>query len=191
MAIERFEDLDLTRRYTYDEYYSWKFPERVELLGGWVERIVQPGTYPNLVRGRLLIALMDHLETISCEVLTAPLDVVLARFEQWDTVVQPDILVVCDTTKIKKQHIDGAPDFIIEIGSPGNGAKELDRKYKQYQDAGVKEYWVVHPDDKTVLRYVLDGDGLYVGQQPCSVDTPEIASTIFEGFVLSGAQIFP
>ena len=191
MAIERFEDLDLTRRYTYADYLTWKFEERVELFKGWVMRMAGPNTYHQRISTSLLQHLANTLRPLGCEVFAAPTDVVIAKSPDGDTVVQPDLLVVCDPTKITKQYIDGAPDFIVEIVSPGNGKKELDEKYKQYEAAGVREYWVVHPEDQTVLRYVLGKEGRFVGQEPRTVDSEEVSASVFEGLVLSGAQIFP
>ncbi len=191
MPIERFEDLDLTRRYTYADYVTWKFEERVELFRGWVMKMAGPSTYHQRVSTRLLRSLADAVEPYGCEVFVAPTDVLIARDEEGDTIVQPDLFIVCDSTKIKKQYIEGAPDFIAEIVSPGNGKKELDKKYKQYEEAGVREYWVIHPLDKTVLRYVLNDEGLFVGQVPRTVDSEAIECSIFEGVVLSGGQVFP
>ena len=191
MAIERFEDLDLTRRYTYADYLTWQFEERVELFKGWVARMAGPNTYHQRVSGRLFRKLSDAVDPLGCEVFAAPTDVVIAKSPDGDTVVQPDLLVVCDLSKITKQYIDGAPDLVIEIVSPGNTAKVLKKKYQQYEAAGVREYWVVEPEEKVVLRYVLDANGVFVGLAPETSETEEIRVSIFEGLALSGAQIFP
>ena len=191
MAIERFEDLDLTKRYTYADYVSWQFRERVELFKGWVMRMAGPNTYHQRVSARLAKWLLNELNPLGCEVLTAPTDVLIAQSVEGDSVVQPDILVVCDDAKIEQQYVRGAPDFIIEIVSPGNGKKELKRKYGQYQEAGVREYWVVHPSDRTVLRYVLNEAGTFEGLPPETEDTTSIPCTIFPGVSIDGADIFP
>lgn len=190
MPIERFEDLDLTRRYTYADYVTWKFQERVELFKGWVMRMAGPSTYHQEVSGDLYFHLRSKLPE-GCRIYAAPTDVLIAKSEEGDTIVQPDLLIVCDSSKIKEQYIEGAPDFIVEIVSPGNGKKELDKKYGQYELAGVREYWVVHPLDKTVLRFVLGPDGCFVGQPPRTVDSAEISCSIFERVAVSGAQVFP
>ncbi len=191
MPIERFEDLDLSRQYTYADYVSWKFQERVELFKGWVMQMSGPSMYHQRVSTRLLRSLADAVDQYGCEVFAAPTDVIIARSPQGDTIVQPDLLVVCDRSKVKEQYIEGAPDFIAEIVSPGNGKKELDKKYVQYELAGVREYWVIHPLDKTILRFVLNDQGHFVGLVPRTVDSEAIECTIFEGVVLSGAQVFP
>ena len=190
MAIERFEDLDLSRRYTYADYITWKFQERVELFRGWVDKMSAPNVYHQRVSGDLYYKLRQLLPT-GCQVFSAPTDVRLQKSPEGDTVVQPDLFVVCDQAKLTKQYIEGAPDWVIEIVSPGNGKKELDKKYTQYEEAGVREYWVVHPDDKTILRYVLGEEGTFVGQKPCTVDTDEVACSIFAGVVLAGGEVFP
>ena len=190
MPIERFEDLDLSRRYTYSDYVTWKFQERVELFKGWVMRMAGPNTYHQRVSSRVHAKFYNHLSP-GCEVFAAPTDVLLALAEEGDTIVQPDILVVCDSTQIKDQYVEGAPDFIAEIVSPGNGRKELDKKFKYYREAGVREYWVIHPTDKTILRWVLNEAGDYVGLEPRTVDSEAVECSIFPGVSLRGADIFP
>lgn len=190
MPVERFEDLDLTRRYTYADYVTWKFQERVELFRGWVMRMAGPNTYHQRVSGDLYFNLRRTLPP-ECQAFAAPTDVLIARTDEGDSIVQPDLLVVCDASKIKEQYVEGAPDFIVEIVSPGNGKKELDRKYTQYEEAGVREYWVVHPQDKTILRFVLGPDGTFVGRPPRTVDSAEVTSEIFPTVRLAGADIFP
>ena len=191
MPIERFEDLDLSRRYTYADYVTWKFQERVELFKGWVMRMAGPNTYHQRVSSLVSRRLGNAIEPFGCETLVAPTDVLLSLSEEGDTIVQPDILVVCDSTQIKKQYVEGAPDFIAEIVSPGNGRRELDKKFKYYREAGVREYWVIHPGDKTILRWVLNEAGDYVGLEPRTVDSEAVECSIFPGVSLRGADIFP
>jgi len=190
MAVTRFEDLDLSRRYTYADYLSWKFQERVELFRGWVMKMAGPNVYHQRVSGDLYFNLRK-LSPDGCQVFAAPTDVLLKLSEEGDTVVQPDLLIVCDAAKLKKQHIEGAPDFIVEIVSPGNAIKELDKKYRYYEEAGVREYWVIQPEDKTLLRFVLNDEGRFVGLAPHTVNSKEIACSIFPGVVLKGEEVFP
>ena len=78
-----------------------------------------------------------------------------------DTIVQPDLLVVCDKSKIRENGIWGAPDLVVEILSPSTSRKDLNEKYNLYQRSGVQEYWVIEPSGKWVHPYLLGEDGLY------------------------------
>ncbi len=191
MPITRFEDLDLTRRYTYADYVSWEFEERVELFGGWVSRVDRPNMIHQSVCGDIICCVKGAVDPLGCQVYGALTDVLLATSPLGDTVVQPDLLVVSDLSRIKEQYYEGPPDWIIEIVSPGNSKKELDKKYAYYEEAGVREYWVLHPLEKTILRFVLNEAGVYIGLAPRTVDSAEVTCTIFEGVSFTGAEVFP
>ena len=191
MSVTRFEDLDLSRRYTYADYVTWKFQERVELFRGWVSRMSGPSMYHQKVSIDLAHRLKSIFDPKGCEVFAAPTDVLLRLSAEGDTIVQPDLFVSCDLSRIKEQYYVGAPDWIIEIVSPGNSRKELDNKYVNYQEAGVREYWVLHPVEKTVLRFVLNEAGIYIGLAPRTVDSERVECSIFEGVSFSGAEMFP
>ncbi|MDV7396126.1 Uma2 family endonuclease, partial [Arthrospira platensis SPKY1] len=100
-----------------------------------------------------------------CQVFHAPFDVRLPKKGQPEvyTVVQPDLCVVCDQGKLDEKGCMGAPDLVVEILSPGNTHREMREKYEVYEEAGVKEYWLVSPWDKTVLVYVLNEEGIFIG----------------------------
>jgi Uma2 family endonuclease len=99
------------------------------------------------------------LEGKKTEIYYAPFDVRLPvhskKNEDIYTVVQPDISVICDPSKLDDAGCIGAPDIVIEILSPGNNRKELQNKYEVYKESGVQEYWVIHPDEQTLLIYTL------------------------------------
>ena len=109
--------------------------------------------------------MFNFLENHPCEVYEAPFDVRLPikskRNDEIDTVVQPDICVICDKSKLDELGCVGPPDLIIEILSPGSNKKELKYKYEVYEESGVGEYWIIHPDEQTVLTYTLV-EGKYV-----------------------------
>ncbi len=100
----------------------------------------------------------NYIESNSghCEAFTAPLDVRL--FSDEETVLQPDILVVCDPGRTGDKYIDGAPDLVIEVVSPTNPGHDYVRKLDLYIRAGVREYWIVDPDEKKVVVYMTGGD---------------------------------
>lgn len=123
---------------------------------------------------------------------TAPFDVRLPvssrKHTDIDTVVQPDLCVVCDPEKLDELGCVGAPDLIVEILSPGNNKKELQLKYEVYEASGVKEYWVVHPDERTLLIYTLEG-GKY---RPSRLFTfgDRVRSQAIPGFELDLEEVF-
>jgi Uma2 family endonuclease len=97
--------------------------------------------------------------------------------------------VICDLSKLDDHGCIGAPDIVIEILSPGNNKKELRNKYEIYQEAGVKEYWVIHPSERTFLKYTLDQDGFF---QPSRLLTggDKITTSILPGFSMDLDEVF-
>jgi len=175
MALS-FVDLDLNKSYTYADYSLWQFQERVELLKGKLFKM-SPAPYAQhqRVSGYLYGTIWNHLKGHNCEVFHAPFDVRLPKQaaestaeNEIVTVVQPDICLVCDPAKIDKRGCLGAPDLVIEILSPGNTKLEVQEKYEVYQEAGVREYWLVNYTDKTVFIYLLNTTGSFIGQQPAT-----------------------
>jgi Uma2 family endonuclease len=121
----------------------------------------------------LLLPIGNYLNGKSCFVYCAPFDVRLTRqknAEEVTTIVQPDLCVIRDASKLDEQGCNGAPELIIEILSPGNTHKEMKDKFDLYQEAGVEEYWIVHPQDNNVLIYELNEEGKFIGKQPLTED---------------------
>ena len=161
--VTKLEDLSMDKIYSYADYLTWEFKERVELIKG---RIFKMSPAPNmrhqLVSSNLLQQIWKKENWEGCKVFHAPFDVRLLDAKKSKnadkeilTVVQPDICAVCDRTKLDEQGCVGAPDWIIEILSPGNSKKELNNKFDLYQENGVKEYWLVAPSDMTLTVFVL------------------------------------
>jgi Uma2 family endonuclease len=129
----KFADLDLNESYTYADYFSWKFDERVELLESQVFKISPaPNRAHQKVSGYILVRVGNFLEFKQCEVYQAPFDVRIPNKSKNDnkiiTVIQPDVCVVCDLEKLDSKGCLGAPDIVVEVLSPGNNAKELKNK---------------------------------------------------------------
>jgi Uma2 family endonuclease len=146
--------------YTYADYLRWNMEEMVELIKGKIfKQAAAPRVNHQRVSLKISNELFSFLKGKRCEVFVAPFDVRLPvkskKNEDIDTVVQPDICVVCDPSKIDELGCVGAPDLIVEILSPGNNRKELVNKYEVYREAGVKEYWVIQPVECTLLTYSL------------------------------------
>lgn len=105
------------------------------------------------------------------------------------TVVQPDLCVVCDLSKIDKHSCIGAPDLVVEILSPGNSKREMKDKFELYEEAGVSEYWVVDPIHKNVLSYVLE-DKKFVGVLPPFTDEDQLTSSVLDGLTINLSEVF-
>jgi Uma2 family endonuclease len=158
MAMQ-LSDLDFNNIYTYADYYSWTFDERVELINGKLFNLYSPGTEHQRLSGRISVSFYNYLKDKPFEVFAAPFDIRFPADSKNDedifTVVQPDISVICDRSKIDERGCIGAPDIVVEILVAGNNRKELKEKYDLYENAGVKEYWIIHSVSKTFLKYTL------------------------------------
>ncbi len=193
--ITDINQLDFSRQYTYADYLTWQFRERVELLRGWVSRMSPaPALSHQRYVTRLMRQLLAYFTEQHCEVFTAPFDVVLPDSKKKDhprkntTVVQPDLCVVCDKSKLNRRGCNGAPDWVIEILSPGNSKKEIDTKYRLYEEAGVREYWLVDAAHFVVTVFDLK-DGVFQFRKMYPADAV-VPSGIFPQFAVDLKAIF-
>lgn len=189
-----FSDLDLSKTYTYADYFNWQFDERLELIKGKIFTMSPaPSRSHQEISLSMTLKLGNYLKDKPCKIYVAPFDVRLPLSSKEDTaiytVLQPDICIICDNAKLDDRGCIGAPDIVIEILSPGNNKKELRNKYEVYQEARVKEYWVIHPSERTFLKYTLDGEGLF---QPSKllIGGDKLTSAVLPGFILDLDDIF-
>ncbi len=192
--ITSLDQLDLNARYTYADYLKWQLEEYVELIRGKIFKMAAPSRYHQDISINLSSHIKTYLLPSVCKVYAAPFDVRLPRFsekmnKEIITVVQPDICVICDLSKLDKKGCIGAPDLIIEILSPGNSAKEMKDKYSIYEECGVKEYWMIFPEDKTLFRYILNESGKYFGIQPL-IEGDILTTPILEGLEIKLTDVF-
>ena len=157
------EEMVREKRYTYEDYASWETDERYELIDGVPYLMAAPSFEHQDICAELLTQFRVFLKGKTCKAIAAPLDVRLNVHDGDDTVVQPDLLVVCDRSKIDEKGVNGAPDLAVEILSPSSGNKDGFLKYQKYLRAGVREYWIVDPESKTVHVHLLNG-GTYIGR---------------------------
>lgn len=191
-AITNINQLDLVNGiYTYADYLMWKIKDRLELLKGKIFQMGALSLTHQTVSMNFSRLLSNYFYKTPCKLFAAPFDVRLAKKGEKDneiyTVVQPDLCVVCDADKLDERGCWGAPDLIIEILSPGNSKKELKNKYELYQEAGVREYWLVHPQDEYVIINVLENNQYRA--LPPFVDK-EVTSVIFPDLSLQTEDIF-
>jgi Uma2 family endonuclease len=169
----------LEESYTYADYLSWNDDERYELIDGIAYMMAAPSITHQRISRELLGALWEFLRDRKCEVFAAPFDVRLFPEEDGSdtTVVQPDITVVCDPSKLSDgKACRGAPDLVVEILSGGSVIMDRKVKAEKYLEAGVKEYWIVNTEDLEVLVNVLTG-ARYVS----TVYRDRVPSTVLPG----------
>lgn len=162
--ITSLEQLDLSKQYSYADYLKWHITERLELIRGYIRKMSAPSREHQAISRNLGRQIDAYFYTRKCEWYSAPFDKKLEKDVL--TVVQPAICVICDESKLDKRGCIGAPDLIVEILSPGNSKKEMKEKFEVYEEAGVKEYWIVNTLDKNVLIFTLNDTGKFIGQRP-------------------------
>ena len=193
--ITSLDQLDLNKTYSYADYLKWRFEERVELIKGRIfEMSPSPARKHQRVSGVFHGELYKFLDNKTCQVYSAPFDVRLTprkndKTNKIHTVVQPDLCVICDTSKLDDKGGIGAPDWVIEILSPGNSQKEMKNKFEVYEENGVREYWLADPTNEVIFVYILNKDGKYIGLHPFALED-KITSHIFPDFELNVADIF-
>ena len=173
------------QQYTYADYCTWDDGERWELIDGVPYAMASPSTTHQRILKKIAVRLEIFLEGKPCEVFIAPYDVRLNAAE--NTVVQPDLLVVCDGEKIDDRGCKGAPDMVIEILSPSTAAHDRFRKFNAYQNAGIREYWIVDPDYRTVQVHILENGRYFI---KIHGETDKIPVFVLEGCEISLPDVF-
>ncbi len=189
--VSDYGSLDLNRTYSYVDYLRWQFKERVELIRGKVFKMAPaPSTNHQAILSNLGMHFLNFFREKPCNVFLAPFDVRLPIVKPGKnyTVVQPDISIICDGSKLDKLGCNGSPDLVVEIISPGNTAHDTVIKYEIYEEAAIKEYWMIDPDKRMVLTFALQ-DRKYVGIKPY-VEGQLIRSTLFPGLKIRVNDIF-
>lgn len=181
-------------KYTYKEYLNWPHEERWEIIDGIPYNMSPaPSRKHQKISGELFAAIHNYLKDKTCEVYSAPFDVRLfidnAIDEETTNVVQPDIAVICDPSKLDDRGCKGSPDLIIEIVSSSTLKKDLKEKFYLYERAGVKEYWIVYPDEKTIVSYILNENGKY-GRPEVYSEENNIKVRVLESLEINLIDIF-
>lgn len=191
MSIDRNE---FNVRFTYKQYLTWPEDERWELIDGIAYDMTPgPSTIHQETLGEFHRLFSQYLHDKSCKVYLSPFDVRLPyaneREEDIPSVVQPDLTVICDRSKIDEHGCKGVPDLIIEILSPSTTKKDFGVKLRLYERVGVPEYWIVHPNDQTVLVFILKQESYAT---PSIYKVPdEVPVQMFNDFSIPLSEIFP
>ena len=173
---------EAARKYTYEDYLNRDDDIRYELIDGVIHMLASPARVHQGISGEIHVQLYNFLKGKPCKVYYAPFTVRLSVGQGADTVLEPDLVVICDMSILDDRGCKSAPDMVIEILSPSTSKKDTTIKYNKYLQAGVKEYWVVSPDDKTVIVHILKDDE-YVTKAYDDNDTVHV-------HVLEGCEIY-
>jgi len=181
-------------KYTYQDYQSFGENIRCEIINGVIyDMTPAPLRKHQEISGELFARFHNYLKGKPCRVYHAPFDVLLPeqkeKSEEATTVVQPDLTVICDKSKLDDRGCIGAPDLVIEIISKSTAAKDFGIKLSLYEKVGVKEYWVVQPDLELVLVYTLV-NGAY-GRNASYSKENSVQVGIFEDLTIDLKEIFP
>jgi len=189
-------DLDESKRYTYADYLTWLDDKRRELIDGFIHLMSAPMRWHARISGKLntLIDIFVDEKMEGCHVYHAPFDVRLPLNNETDddkvyNVVQPDLCVICDLSKLDDRGCIGAPDLIVEVLSPSTLKKDWNYKFNLYEAAGVREYWIVDPKAKVINVFLLQPDGKY--DQGIVYESGQKAPVrIFEGLEIDLGKLF-
>ncbi len=202
----------LNERYTFGDYLQWPEDERWELIEGVAYSMSpSPSWRHQGLAGELFAQIRSFLKDSPCRVFMAPLDILLPDEEEeelqdndLDTVVQPDLVVICDTDKLGERAVRGAPDIAVEVLSPYSWERDLRLKMRVYEERGVREYWVLDGGNRVLTVYNRDESGhfqastsLVAPSSPEHIKTktdgtkPEVAiSAVLPGFNLDLTALF-
>ena len=180
-------------RYTFADALTWKEDERIVIVDGEAFMMAPPSRGHQKISGELFGQLREYLKGKKCEVYAAPFAVRLFeedgdRPEDVDTLVEPDISVVCEASKLDDAGCKGAPDLVMEILSPSTTRHDRFTKFNLYQRAGVREYWIVDPLEKTVQVFVLE-NGRYTAKD-FGADGDKMRVNVLDDCVIDLAEVF-
>ncbi len=188
----------LDKVYTYADYLTWDDDERWEIIEGVAYKMVfgmspAPSRFHQDILGELHLQIGSFLMDKQCKVYISPFDVSLPEADKADneikTVVQPDIAVICDESKLTEKGCTGAPDLIIEILSPSSASRDLIVKQKLYEKHKVKVYWIVDPTHKTVMIFKIEDNDQY-GKPEIYASEDKINVELLEGLTIDLTKVF-
>ena len=187
---EAAEEYKAEQIFTYEDYITWPDDERWELIDGKAIRMESPSRYHQKISGNLFASFHAYLVGKTCEAYAAPLDVCLYIDNKKDTVVQPDILIVCDQTIMEEKRINGSPDLVVEVLSKSTQKHDKVDKLAKYEKHGVKEVWIIDPPKQEVLVYILNMWGKYNKPTIYRNSDDILQATVLTKFKISLKDIF-
>jgi Uma2 family endonuclease len=194
--ITSLSQLDLNGTYSYADYLTWKFEEALELIKGKIIPMSAPSRRHQVISRELNGLFYNYFKKNPCEFFAAPFDVRLydkrksvKANQDVLTVVQPDICIICDESKLDDKGCIGAPDLVIEILSPGNSSKEMRTKKELYEENGILEYLIFDPEHETVHQFNLLESGVY-SSPVIYINEDTMTSVVFPDLHIDLMEIF-
>ena len=181
------------KRYSYADLLSWDDSTRYELYDGQPVALASPSEAHQSILGELYLQLGNYLKGKRCKAYLSPFDVRIFEEdgdspESVDTVLQPDLMVVCDQSKVDQRGVHGAPDLVIEILSPGTARYDKLLKFNLYQRSGVREYWIVDPAARMASVYTLKDDGYHAAAYGADAS---VCVGVLEDCIIDLSTVFP
>ena len=175
--------------YTYADFLQWDEDFRAELFAGEIVMMAPPLRVHQGIITELIFQLQSYLRGKKCKLYPAPFGVRLfpKKDKSDDTVFQPDIVVICDSEKLDDRGCNGPPDFVIEIISPSTAKYDRIYKLRKYEKAGVREYWIVDPETKSVQVFVLENGRFMASAYD---ETEKAPVTVLEGCEIDLRKVF-
>jgi len=173
--------------YTYSDYITWDDDKRWELIDGVPYMMSAPTRMHQNISRNLFRQFDRFLENKPCEVYYAPFDVRLNADTLDDTVVQPDLLIVCDNTKLDDAGCKGSPDMVVEILSPSTARYDRNTKFNAYLKSGIREYWIIDPETKSLAQHILK-DSNYITHPYTDEETAPVH--VLEGCTINLSKVF-
>jgi Uma2 family endonuclease len=183
----REAQVDYNKRYTYADYMTWDDDKRWELIDGVPYLMSAPNRRHQELLGNLYLQIGPFLKGKKCKVYFAPFDVRLNADTFDNIVVQPDLLIVCDESILNKAGCKGVPDMVVEILSPSTSRYDRIKKFNTYLKAGIREYWIIDPETKTLAVHILR-DGNYIIHPYSNEDKAPVH--VLEGFCIDLSEVF-
>ncbi|OPZ83812.1 MAG: hypothetical protein BWY74_04370 [Firmicutes bacterium ADurb.Bin419] len=180
------------QKYSYVDYLTWDENERWEILDGVPYMQAAPSRIHQEISMELATQFHTYLKGKTCRVFAAPFCVRLdveKNNEDIRNVVEPDITIVCDNSKLDERGCIGSPDMIIEILSPSTGKNDKLIKFNKYEKAGIKEYWIVEPEQKLISVFLLQPNGRY-GRPEVYSEENTIKVSIFQDLEINLNTVF-
>jgi len=175
------------KKYTYSDYIEWDDDKRWELIDGAAYMMSAPNRMHQKLLGNLHVQFYNFLKGKSCEVYLSPFDVRLNADTVDDTVVQPDLVIVCDQTKLNDAGGIGAPDMVVEILSPSTARYDRNTKFNAYLKSGIREYWIIDPETKSLAVHILNDDN-YITHPYTDEETAPVHA--LEGCTINLSKVF-
>jgi Uma2 family endonuclease len=181
-------------KYTYTDYITWPEGERWEIFDGVPYMQAAPSWQHQAISGNIFGQFFEYLKGKPCRVFAAPFDLCIPELNESDeeisnVISQPDIVVICDESKLRKTGYFGVPEVIIEITSPSTARTDKITKFNKYEKAGLKEYWIVEPEQKIVSVFSLQENNRY-GRPEVYAEEDKINISIFPDLTIDLKPVF-